>query len=105
MSKSVSDTSITGIVTYFDVYGPLSYPNITTNDVYSIRDEKVKILGVDVLSSRIKVQRAYDGTAGLAYTTGESLTENTRKFYVNLPQNTSSNNLKTNTLMLRMDFF
>jgi len=96
LSKGVQDTSITGIVTYFDVYGPLSYPNITTNDIYSIRDEKLKILEVDNISSRIKVERAYNGTAGLAYTIGESLTENTRKFYVNLPQNISTNNLKTN---------
>ena len=96
LSSGVPDTSVTGIVTYFDVYGPLSYPNITTNDVYSIRDEKIKILEVDKISSRIKVYRAYDGTVGLAYTTGESLTENTRKFYINLPQNNSTNNLKTN---------
>jgi len=96
LSKTVPDTSATGIITYFDVYGPLSYPNITTNDIYSIRDEKVKILDVDKISSRIKVERAYDGTVGLAYNVGESLTENTRKFYINLPQNNLSNTLKNN---------
>ena len=96
LGSVVPDTSITGIVTYFNVYGPLSYPNITTNDIYTIRDEKVKILEVDTVSSRIKVQRGYDGTVGLAYTIGESLTENTRKFYVNLPQNNFANGLKSN---------
>ncbi len=96
LSQDIPDTSVTGIVTYFNVYGSLSYPNITTNDIYTVRDEKIKILEIDNVSSRIKVQRAYSGTVGLAYTTGESLTENTRKFYVNLPQNISTNNLKIN---------
>ena len=96
LSDAVSDPSVTGIITYFNVYGGLSDLTIISNDIYTIEDEKVKVLEVDKESSRIKVYREYDGTIGSSYSSGSSLTENTRKFYLNLPERVGSNNTKFN---------
>jgi hypothetical protein len=87
LSKSVGTSIITGIVTYFDINGSLDYPNIRENDIYKVEDEKVKILSVDKLSSRIKVLREYDSTTGSAHTASTVLYEQTRKFTINLNKN------------------
>ena len=83
LSKSVGSSSATGIVTYFEVNGSLNFPNIRENDIYKIDDEKVRILSIDKLSSRIKVIREYDSTVGASHTATSVLYEQTRKFVVN----------------------
>lgn len=80
LSNSVANPATTGIVTYFNVNGFLDFPNIRENDVYEIGNEKVKVLEIDKLSSRIKVLRQYDSTTGAAYTASTVLFEKTRKF-------------------------
>ena len=84
LSKPVGTSIITGIVTYFDINGSLDYPNIRENDIYKVENEKVKILSVDKLSSRIKVLREYDSTIGSAHTASTVLYEQTRKFTIDL---------------------
>lgn len=91
LSSAVGDSSATGIVTYFNVIGSLSFPNIRENDVYKIDNEKIKVLSVDNLSSRIKVFRGYDSTTGSAHTASTVLYEQTRKLTLNLNQNISNN--------------
>jgi hypothetical protein len=86
LSTGIASTSITGIVTYFNVSGPLFFPQIRENDVYQINNEYVKVLNVDTESSRIRVLRNYDNTLGLtSYSSGSFLVEKSRKFLINFP--------------------
>ena len=89
LSKPVGTSVATGIITYFDVNGSLDYQNIRENDIYKVEDEKVKVLSIDKLSSRIKVLREYNSTVGSAHTASTVLYEQTRKFTINLNKNTN----------------
>ena len=80
LSGPVGNSTATGIITYFNVNGSLEFPNIRENDVYHIENEKVKILSIDKLSSRIKVLRSYESTSGSAHTASTVLYEKTKKF-------------------------
>ena len=77
LSSGIGNSTVTGLVTYFSIYGNLNYPNIRENDFYSIGNEIVKILNIDVNSSRIRVLRE----SGISsHISGEVLTEVPRKF-------------------------
>ncbi len=89
LTKYIPDSSITGIVTYFDVVGPLTYPNIVVNDILGIGTERVKVLEIDTKSSRIKVRREFESTIGLGHSEGAQITELPRKFFVNVGYNTT----------------
>ena len=81
--SGVGTAGATGIVTYFSVGGASlngGLLNIRENDVLRIGAERVKVLNVDSLSSRIRVQRAVDGTVSYAHTATTVLLEDTRKF-------------------------
>jgi len=80
---SIGTDGITGIVTYFKVSGNLSYPNIRENDILSVGTEKIKVLNVDTLSSRIRVLRAVEGTTGTSHTIGKYIYEDPRKLKIN----------------------
>ena len=80
---AIGTDGVTGIVTYFRVNGDLIYPNIRENDILSIGTEKVKVLNVDTLSSRIRVLRAVEGTTGTSHTIGKHLYESPRKLKIN----------------------
>jgi len=88
--SGIGSAAATGIVTYFNISGSLIYPNIRENDVLGIGTEKVKVLSVDIKSSRIKVLRQYDNTVGSAHTSLTPLYENSRKFTINVGYNTSN---------------
>ena len=85
----IASTSVTGIITYINVSGNLDYPNIRENDILTIENEKVKVLNVDKLNSRIRVIRAYENTVGSAHSLSVALTENTRKLKINSKSNNS----------------
>jgi hypothetical protein len=96
LSSKVDPTSTTGIITYFNVNGNLSFP-VKENDVYDINEEKIKILNIDNESSRIKVLRDYLGTSGInTHEINTTLTENSRKITFNIGLSTSYN-LKLNS--------
>ena len=80
---AIGNTNITGIVTYFRVSGDLSYPNIRENDILIIGTEKVKVLNVDPLNSRIRILRAVDNTVGSTHIIGKFLYEVPRKLKIN----------------------
>lgn len=82
LNTDVNVIALTGVTTYFNVYGNLSYPFIRENDVFLIDGEKVQVLNVDNTSSRLFVKRAYGGTVGSYHTVGAALTEVTRKFFL-----------------------
>ena len=78
----ISSAYTTGIVTYFNVNGNLSYPNIRENDILGIGSERVKVLNVDSKLSRIRVLREYDGTIGHSHTTGKNIYEDSRRLTI-----------------------
>jgi hypothetical protein len=83
LTNDIAASSVTGIITYFNVYGSLTYPNIRENDILGIGTEKIKVLNIDPISSRIRVQREYDNTVGSSHTGSTLLIEDTRKFVIN----------------------
>jgi hypothetical protein len=91
LSSKVEPTSITGIITYFNVNGSLSFP-LKENDVYSINEEKIKILNLDNKSSRIRVLRDYLSTSGInTHEVNSPLIEDSRKITFNIGLSTNYN--------------
>lgn len=80
---AIGNTNITGIVTYFRVSGDLNYPSIRENDTLIVGTEKVKVLNVDPLNSRIRILREIDNTVGSSHTIGKFLYEVSRKLKIN----------------------
>lgn len=104
LTKDVGLISQTGIITYFEVSGDLSFPSIRENDVYYITDpgssigsrEEIKILNVDTQNKVIRVLRSFNEYSGVTtYASGTRLTEKSRKFKTNLGIQTYYN-LNTN---------
>ena len=91
LNTGVGTDGVTGIVTYFNVSGNLKISNLLSvreNDIISIGSEKVKVLQVDTLNSRIKVLRSQQNTVSSAHTASSILVEDTRKFtFTSLPEN------------------
>lgn len=92
LNKDVDILPLTGITTYINVYGNL---NIESNDIYQLDSEKIKVLNVDVDSSRLYIERGYSGSTTGYHTTGATLTEIPRRFTANI-ENTSFLNSKVN---------
>ncbi len=92
LTAGIGSAQYTGLVTYFSVAGNLNYPNIKENDIYQIENEQIKVLNIDLQSSRIRVLRNQNGTIGVtSYSAGTDLTEKTRKFKLNFGISTSYN--------------
>lgn len=93
LSRSIGDASETGIITYLEVFGNLDFPQIIEDDIYSIGTEKIKVLSIDKVNNRIKVQREYGNTTSSSYSESSALIENPRKlrFETSNPLNYSSN--------------
>jgi len=92
LTAGVGSAQYTGIVTYFNISGNLNYPNIKENDIYRIANEEIKILNIDLQSSRVRVERNQNGTIGVSsYSAGIALTEKSRKFKLNFGISTSYN--------------
>jgi hypothetical protein len=83
LMSDLNTVATTGITTYLNVYGKLGSLHIRENDVYQIDNEKVKVLTVEDLSSRIFVERAVGGSVGAYHTTGAVLLEVPRRFFLN----------------------
>lgn len=84
LTSGVGSTTSTGSVTYFNVSGNLSDTAIQENDIYRISNELVKVLNVDVVSSRIRVLRNTNEFVGVtSYSAGEVLTEVPRRMSLN----------------------
>jgi len=91
LASSVAPISQTGIITYFNVNGNLNFP-LKENDIYTINDEKVRILKIEPQSSRIKVKRAEFGTSGdVNYEINTQLSDDSRKVLFDIGLTTSYN--------------
>jgi len=83
LANAVGTTSATGIVTYFSISGGIidrGELSIRENDILAIGTEKVRVLNVDKLNSRLRVERSVDGTVSTAHTATTSISEQSRKF-------------------------
>jgi hypothetical protein len=87
-TTGIGTIGATGIVTYINLDGNLSYPtedyyqvkNIRSNDVFKLNDEKVKILNVEPKLSRVRVIRGIGtgSTVGAAHSATTVLYEDSR---------------------------
>ena len=83
LANEVGTTNVTGIVTYFSVSGKIFEGGellTKENDIFKIGSEKVRVLNVDTLNSRFRVERSVDGTVSSAHTATSLLSEQSRKF-------------------------
>ena len=85
---SVDAASVTGIVTFLNIAGNLSNTVIRSNDILGIGTEKVKVLNVEPLYSRIRVLRQIDGTVGSSHSVTTVVYEQPRRLTVNAGFNT-----------------
>ena len=93
--SSIGNVNSTGIITYFSVSGNLDSNYVRENDILGIGTEKVKILNIDLNSSRIRVLRQINNTVGSSHTASSLLYENSRKMTTNVGI-TSTFNYKVN---------
>ena len=79
----IATVGVTGIVTYISVRGNLEFSNVRENDILSLNNEKIKVLNVDLVSSRLRILRQIDGTVGVSHTVTSILYQKPRKLTVN----------------------
>ncbi len=92
LNSGIESSSITGIVTFLKVSGSLNPSKIRENDIYLLGNEQIKVLNIDPEKSEIRVLRNQNGTTGISsISAGFALTENPRKFKINLGISTSYN--------------
>ena len=86
---AIDATGSTGIVTFLNVAGDLSNNRIRSNDILGIGTEKVKVLNIEPLYSRIRVLREVDGTVGSSHSVTTVAYEKPRRLTVNAGFNTT----------------
>jgi hypothetical protein len=90
LRSNVGDFNITGQITYFEVYGNLTYPHVIEDDIFIIGSEKIKILSIDSTNKRIKVLRGYESTPITEHEISSILIEDSRKFFIDTKLNFNS---------------
>jgi len=85
--EGIESSTSTGLVTYLNVSGDLTYPNIRENDILSIGSEKVKVLNIDRKLSRIRVLRGIDDTVGSSHPPFEEILEVSKKIIIKSKSN------------------
>ena len=89
ISRSIGDSSVTGIITYLNVTGNLLFPTTSVNDLYLADNEIIKILNINTKDSVIKVQRSINGIT-TSFSGGLELVEKPRKITINSGFNTTT---------------
>ena len=92
LNVGVGSTAVTGIVTYFQILGDLTYPNLSVNDILGIGTEQVRVLNIEPNNSRVRVLRSINGTVGASHTQSTLIYQAQRKVRINVGYNTSFNN-------------
>ena len=92
----IGTTGTTGLSTYFYISGVLEFPFIRPNDILGIGTEKVKVLNIDEQTQRIRVLREQEGTVGSAHTNKSVLTQDSRKFTINVGSITTEKYFRVN---------
>ena len=88
---AIDDVSTTGIVTFLNVSGNFNNDRIRSNDILEIGAEKVKVLNIDPLYSRIRVLREFDGTVGSSHSVTTVAYEKPKRLTINAGFNTTYN--------------
>ena len=98
-TTGIGTIGATGIVTYINLDGNLSYPtadyyqvkNIRSNDVFKLDDETIKILNIEPKLSRVRVIRGIGtgSTVGAAHSATTVLYEDSRLITINAGFKTS----------------
>ena len=86
LATGVGTAGATGIVTYFSIAGGVidrGELSVRDNDIFVLGSEKIRVLNVDTLNSRLRVERAVDGTVSSAHTATTFVVEQSRKFTFN----------------------
>jgi len=83
LSNNIGNSFSTGITTYINVVGDLSYPKIIVNDIIQIENEQLKVLEVDKKVSRLRVLRGVNSTTIVSHSAGIGITERSRKLLYN----------------------
>ena len=92
LTQDILPTSVTGIVTYFSVSGNLDFPVLKENDYYLVNNEQIKVINIDKVSSRIRVERNQNFTAGVStHFSGTYLRELPNKAFLNFEANSEYN--------------
>ena len=79
LSSGIGSTSVTGIATYLNVDSIPRYPYILENDILSIGDEEVKVIGIDRNKSQIRVLRGQNSTIGTSHSASTTVQQKSRK--------------------------
>ena len=91
LTSDLPSTSTTGITTYVNVTGTLTFPTIAVDDIYESNNEQVRILSIDSRNSRIRVRRNITGLATeTSHLSGDFLVEKPRKFTINTGYTTTT---------------
>ena len=88
LNSGVGTVGSTGLVTYFNISGNLSYPNLRENDILGIDTEQVRVLDIDQKSSRVRVLRSVNNVSA-AYTSTTVLYQAQRKIKINVGYKTT----------------
>ena len=86
LGASIGTTAVTGIVTDISVSGSLSA--VKANDILGITTEKLLVLNVDSVNSKLRVKREFDGVLGTAHSSASLVTNLNRTITFNLGINT-----------------
>tara|TARA_B100000745_G_scaffold255686_1_gene178407 strand:- start:10143 stop:22226 length:12084 start_codon:yes stop_codon:yes gene_type:complete len=86
LNKYIGGSGVTGPVTFLPVKTE-SLKKVHENDIIQVEDEKMKVLNVDVLNSRLRVLREYDGTVGVAHSLETPISHIPTRFEISLNTN------------------
>ena len=84
LKTPLPNSILTGSITNIGLYGDLSFPSLMPDDILQINDEKLRVLEVDNINKYVRVERAVDGTVGLAHSITSVLYQKLRKIKFNL---------------------
>ena len=91
LASDLPATSVTGITTYVNVTGTLTFPTIAVDDIYESNNEQVRILSIDSKNSRVRIRRNITGLATeTSHLSGSFLDEKPRKFIINTGYTTTT---------------
>lgn len=84
----IASASQTGVVTFMNIKG-IEGSLLKDNDILTIESERIRVLELDKLNSRIKILREQDNTIGASHSAGLLFREETNKFVFNTGITTS----------------
>jgi YHYH protein len=88
LNSDIGSSTITGLVTFFNISGNFNFPSLRENDIIAIGSEQVKVLNIDNKTSRIRALRAYNNVSS-AHTSTTTAYQIQRKLSINVGYKTT----------------